>query len=362
MTQYTICIPTYKRTGLLEILLNDITQQSVIPHTIIIVDGYPSSKDVLPMLERYKANITIKSVVYIPSNHGNLSYQRYLGYRAAKIQHNNYLLYLDDDLRIFQRDAIEKLLSPMIITAEIVGSSSMIRNGELDNKFADFPALLDRSKVSSSLTFWTRWLGASRDIQPGGLTPIGDRVPPKRTGEEVFSPVQWLRGGVMLYRMDALNQECFSDDLFALYHIRCSKGEDTFLSRRVMNNGKLIYHFDVIIDHPNSDLPRTYPITAYHLAYATAYSRRFLNDHYRVTEMPHFSDGLALVKSYLGNNLINLIRALMHPRRHRFAYAWGYFIGSLRGILQKPTAKNLTPEIDWWKDAEEALHNIVVIK
>ena len=165
----------------------------------------------------------------------------------------------------------------------------------------------------------------------------------------------------MAYRLSALQQDCFSADLFSLNHIRCGKGEDTFLSRRVMRNGKLAYVTNAIFEHPNSDLPKTYPISSMRFGYARAYSRRFLNDHYRMDGRPRFADRLALINSYLGNNLINISQALIHPQRYRFAYAWGYFCGSVRGLLQKPTARNLCPDIDWWKDAEEAVTQCVAL-
>jgi len=165
----------------------------------------------------------------------------------------------------------------------------------------------------------------------------------------------------MAYRMSALRQDCFSEDLFALYHIRCGKGEDTFLSRQVLKYGKLVYVKNASFEHPNADTPKTYPVTAFRLGFSSAYSRRFLNDHYRITELPRFLDRMALIKSYLGNNLINFVRAMTHPRRHRWAYAWGYLRGSLRGLLQKPTAHNLTPQINWWQDAEEALQGEVIL-
>ena len=47
---------------------------------------------------------------------------------------------------------------------------------------------------------------------------------------------------------------------------------------------------------------------------------------------------------------------------YSFLFALGYFVGSVKGLFHKPTAKNLTPKIDWWKDAQEALAKMEIIQ
>lgn len=357
---FSICICTYKRPNLLSLLINDLANQSLVPEQIIIIDGYPSSNSVFKILKENNFLDQIK-ITYIPSNHGNLAYQRYLGWRVAKENDVNLLLYLDDDLRIYSKDELSILIEPFSWQWEkIVGVTTVTINKENDILNTS-EILLDQFLNKPNKEFFVKNFGSSKKIQPGGLAPSGQRVLPKKS-DSGFEFVEWLYGRVMFYSMEALTKDCFSEDLFALDHIRCDLGEDTFLSRQVSQKGQLVLLNDVEIHHPNADLPKCYPIESKKFAYATAYSRRFLNDHYRITEPPHFSDRVALVKSYLGNNLINLMRALSHPAKFRFSYAWGYFIGSIRGIFQKPTAKNLTPDIDWYKDAEEALSKQVIIQ
>ena len=115
-------------------------------------------------------------------------------------------------------------------------------------------------------------------------------------------------------------------------------------------------------EHPNADLPMAYPYQPYRFGYASAYSRRLLNDYYRGFEAPRLKDRLALVKSYAGTSILNWWHALTAPRAYRFSYAWGYVVGAFRGLIQKPTAQSLTPHIDWWGDAEVALNNMLVIQ
>lgn len=348
-----VCIPTYKRVPLLQRLLEDISSQTIQPQAVIIVDGDPASSEVMQML----TNVALPRawrIVYLPSNHANLAYQRYLSWRVAREISCEVLLYFDDDLRLLQPDTIEKVIAPFASDSSVVGVTTPSVTGSLE-RFEDTEAL--RDSMNPLLLFLARRFGSYRKTPPGGLTPVGHRRSPFRDNDDVYSQVEWLQGRVMAYQMSAMEQECFSADLFAIYRTRLGKGEDTFLSRQVGSKGRLLMAFNTQVGHPNDDMPKAYPYRARRLAYATAYSRRFLNDHYRSPAPPTLSDRLALLKNYVGVTAVAWLRALTSFRAYRFAYAWGYTQGAIRGLIQKPTAKNLTPQIDWWADAEEALQN-----
>lgn len=355
MSQFVIVIATYRRAGLLRLLLEDALRQTVCPKVFVIVDGDPDSGEVLAMLEEFKKATTIP-IWYIPSNYGNLAYQRYLGWKCARELPIEFLVYFDDDIRLKEQTTLATLLSAFR-NLSVVGVTAQTITGGIE-KFSNEPALVDMRR-SKNANWIVEKLGSARKFPKGGYTPVGNRILPDP--DEPLSIVRWLQGRVMAYRMNAIDQSCFLEDLFALTHVHCGLGEDSILSRQVGRKGELVLVHGLTIEHPDDALPNSYPIKAYNLAYASAYSRRFLNDHYCISGPPHFSDRLALLKSYLGNNLINLVRAISHPARHRFAYAWGYFCGSVRGIVQKPTAKNLTPHINWSKDAEEALAGQVML-
>jgi hypothetical protein len=128
-----------------------------------------------------------------------------------------------------------------------------------------------------------------------------------------------------------------------------------------MQGGKLVFAHDAVVDHPNSDLSKAYPASAYELGYAMAFSRRFLNDHYRISRPPYLRDRVALVKTYLGSSLIYLGKALANPESHRFAFAAGFLGGSIRGLIKSPSAADLAPEINWRQDADEAISQQVEI-
>lgn len=338
---YFLCICTYRRTHLLRLLLEDLSYQKT-PSMAVIVDGDPQSNQVIKMLVEWQRKENIP-FIYIPSNHSNLAYQRYLGWRIARQQGAPFLLYLDDDLRIQQRDAVEKTLAPIEYDPDVVAVTAKIVMGEGTTS----------NKDPGASTFLHN-LYASRRFPAGSLTPAGDRILPQEDGRDYY-PVEWLRGGVMAFCMDALSQDCFSEALFALTHIQCGKGEDTYLARRVLRRGKILYAACAEYVHPGEDAPKAYPTDAFRKARAVAYSRRLLNNIYRGDALPRFSDRLYLLRHYLSNMLLAWGRVVKKEHASHLQYALGYTLGAFQGIFRNPTARNLTPEIDWWADAEHAL-------
>ena len=354
-----LCIPTFRRPELLAELLNDLSRQSVQPGFVIVVDGDSGSGEVLRVLQGYGTEFGLP-IRYAPSNHGNLAYQRYLGWRDAASEGCQILVYLDDDLRISDRHSLEHLIAPMLSSSsEVVGCTGEIRFGDLQKIGEEELSVRDRHEFSQKpRPSLVKLFGSSRGLHPGELTASGHRCPPDRSaGLQV--PVHWLRGGVMAYRMSALDEDCFSTTLFAIYETRCGRGEDTLLSRRVASRGRLVMVFDAVFEHPNMDAPKAYATKAFRMGEATAYSRRLLNDNYRWPAAPTLADRLALWKSYAGNTMLDVFRALRSPKAHRFVYAWGYFCGAFKGVFLPPSHKRLTPHIDWQNDAAAALSQCV---
>lgn len=355
-----VCIPTYKRALLLQRLLEDISSQTVQPQAVIIVDGDSASGEVPQMLTNTALPAAWR-IVYLPSNHSNAPYQRYLGWRVASEIGGDVLLYFDDDLRLCQPDVLAKVIAPFTWDEpDIMGVTAEVQTGDV-SRLPGTEALRDpRRPLWSAMV---KLFGSSVRIPPGGLSPVGHRRLPVHEERDGYAVVQWLRGGVMAYRMGAIARKCFSQDAFAMAYIRCGLGvDDTTLSRDIGSSGRMLVASGTGIEHPDDDTPKAYPFRAHKLAYATAYSRRFLNDHYRSPAPPTLSDRLALLKNYVGVTAFAWLRAFTSFKAYRFAYAWGYTQGAMRGLIQKPTAKNLTPRIDWWADAEEALKNRRVIQ
>ncbi len=356
-----VAICTFKRPHLLEKLIDDILLQELLPETLIVVDGNPESQEVKKLLrKKFSGQRPIRNIIYVPSNHANLSYQRYLAWKAAATQNRSYLLYLDDDVRLRSPEVTAKLVQAFRDLPEAVGITSLIRFGsegmvKVNETWQEQRAFAPKRSGKKSVFKY------SKSVKPGSLTPSGHRVPPESTGLE-YSRVEWLRGGVMLYAMPALDEGCFSEDLFALNETVSALGEDTYLSRRISLHGGLFIANKVEVEHPDEDLPRAYPVKSYQYGVATAYSRRFLNDHYRISRPPYLKDRLALLKSYLGNILLNFAKFLRKPNQQRWEYFIGYFRGSVMGIFQKPLARSLTPGICWSSEVKKVLDKIESIE
>ncbi len=331
-----IVIPTYKRAHLVKELLADLSHQSILPTLCVIVDGAPEENNVVDYLA-HQSQAHFEKIIYVPSNHPNAPFQRYLGAQIAK--EFSLIIFFDDDVRLFDNSTIQKIIDPFKWNERFVVG------------------------VTPSIEFPTRKPAYARKTNhsPGSLTPVGDRILP--ASSDNYAAVDWLRGGVMAYRTQALLPEIFNEAVFALSHIRCGLGvDDTFLSRQVSKYGELLLANCTSVQHPDLDISRAYPSRGYQLAYARAYSRRFINDHFRITRPPYVFDRFLLLKSYIGNNMLNFFRFLIDPSHHHFSYAWGYLHGSLRGVFRKPTVKNLTPQINWLKDAEIALSRSIELK
>jgi GT2 family glycosyltransferase len=345
-----VSIPTCQRPDLLRLLLEDIARQTVQPDLLIVVDGDPQSGDVRRLLRDMASSVSWRTV-YLASNHANLPYQRYLGWKASVGY--RVLLYLDDDLRILQRSCLEKLVAPLAWCGRnIVGVTAHIafpRRGKLAGVAREAPLWDRRGVAPRALALF----GAGRHVSPGGLTPSGHRKLPRFT-KQLYAPVDWLHGGVMAYRRDALTADCFSDDLFALAQLGCGLGEDTVLSRRVAGKGELLYAFCAHAVHPGRHRPRAYATDSFRLGYATAFSRRLINDNYRGLDPPQLTDRIALLKSYVGTGALEWVRAVGSLRRDHFDYSLGYSLGATRGLLRAPSASRVTPNVEWWLDAETA--------
>jgi hypothetical protein len=130
---------------------------------------------------------------------------------------------------------------------------------------------------------------------------------------------------------------------------------NTLLSRRIGSRGVLLTAFQAGIVHPSDHQPVAYRRDAFGRGYATAYSRRLLNDHFRGFDPPRWIDRVALLKSYAANVVIGWASAVCRADANLCCFACGYTLGALRGLLQSPTSRRLTPEVDWWADAEAAL-------
>jgi glycosyltransferase involved in cell wall biosynthesis len=353
---YALCICTYNRIELLKLLLLDIQRQTIQPCALIIVDGNPGSNQLLMLLNGMQFAGKTK-IIYAASNHANLPYQRFLGWRIFKSIGCEILMYLDDDLRLLNCTVIEDLLMPFSWSERTVRAVTAIT---ISGKDWLYDEISDHNEKKDAAGKLIGLFGDSRKFSPGELTPSGNRLMPvDLPNHPGYGIVEWFQGRVMVLLKDSISTETYSDDLFAIHHIQLGLGEETFLSRRLVTKGEIICATNLQIHHPGTVPPNAYPTKAFNYGYAFAYSRRFINDYYRGFSKPKLSDRLMLSKTYCGNSILNIFRAISKPKKSKFAYFAGYTLGILRAVFQPPHAKRITPDIDWMRDAEHVLINVV---
>lgn len=332
-----IVVPTFRRPALLARLLADLARQNRRPDVVAVIDGSPTgSASARPVVATIatESNLTAR---YLPSNHANLPYQRWLGCRA--VSDCEMLLYLDDDVRLPSPDIVERLVRPLESADQsIVAVTAPIAFGLSSDR-----PLVPKSK-RRSLNF-----GVTRRYGPGELAPNGERIP-VLPGRRDYESVGWLRGGVMAIRTEFLTRECFPDDLFALAERGWGLGEDTVLSRHLFEKGKLLCAMAAEVLHPGDSPTAAYTRETRELGYATAYSRRLVNDHFRGSAATTLGDRWALARSLAACTLLHGVR--------RPLFAIGFAHGALDALLRPPRAKRLYPDVDWERDADAALTNL----
>lgn len=339
-------------------LLIDLTKQTFQPGKIVIIDGDPESKDVIALLRYLSLNkITGFKYDYIPTNHSNVSYHRFLGWKAAYNLKFKFVVYIDDDIRIYQQNAIEITVLPLIAkTNNVIGVTGNIKFGKSLNleKNIHTTSALTANKTQSIMKKLTK-----RRYLPGSLTSTGIRIKPNQYSHDGYGVVEWASGGVMAFSLIKPGEELFSIDSFALHHIGYGLADDTILSQSLSRYGNLLLAKNAEFHHPSTDDSKVIPSQPYKRGFAVAYSRRLIIENHKINYSSSVHKYFELLRSYVGNFIIQFVDILRRPDRIKMAYSFGYFSGSVVGLFRKPTAKYLTPEINWFQDAETAISRMV---
>ncbi len=348
--RYAVTIPTYQRPDTLSQLLDDLARQSLQPDVLAVIDGDPDSGAVLRLLESFDAPSSWR-LVYVPSTHANVSFQRYLCWRAA--EGCDLFVYLDDDLRLPDAEFLVRLLAPFgWPNRHIAGVSARLIMGSSASP----------PRVPTRDSRLVRAFGSARRTPPGDVTPSGHRVWPLDDGAD-YTPIRWFYGAIMAFRHAALHRDCFPDAMFALNHVGAGIGiDDTGLTRCALASGELLLANCTEAEHPDLGHSKAMPEEAYALGYARSYSRRYLNDRYRYPSTPQLSDRADLIKSLVYTSAASWLQAVRAPRPETAAYARGFTVGSWQALTRPPNAQHLTPDIDWQADANRAIAQQRVLK
>lgn len=328
----TAAIPTFRRPRLLARLLEDLARQSRRPDRLIVVDGEGRSPEVAAAVEESPWRSLARTSI-IHSTRANLPFQRLAASAAAGPE--GIILYLDDDLRIPCPESVHEVVSVL------EGSDS-----DIVAATAEIEGIAPYSQGPAAARRW----GAARLSPPGELTPTGVRVAP--VGGEMPT-VRWLRGGVMAIRAGALSQVRAPDALLALAQRGWGLGEDLILARLLSSRGRIVLARRARFEHPADANSVAYRREDLAFGFASAYSRRLVNDYYRGGAPPRLADRIALLRTYAGGSLWHGFQAARRRTSPRFAA--GYAAGAFAGIVRPPSAQTLTPDIDWPEELRQSV-------
>ena len=321
----------------------------------MVVDGEPSSGEVLSAL-RSLAVPSAMELVYVPSNHASLPYQRYLGWKACA--GSRWLVYLDDDVRISQRDFLEKMTDPLKWPApRIAGVTCRIDFG--DPSHAGMVQFSTLKLTKTGPRFWHRLMNQG-GIASGGLSPSGHRRMPKDSGSG-YGTVEWLSGAAMAFRTEDLDATCFPPIGFALFKARVATGEDLVLARHARRKGELIFAFCASVNHPYETPSNFGSADFYRLGIIHAYGERYVNDSYRGSGRPTLADRAGLARSLAGSVTLHWSRFLHRPEARRWRFACGFTAGAFRALFAFPGTSELASGVDWDRSAQEALQARVAL-
>lgn len=205
----SVCIATYRRTERLEALLSDLSQQTLLPSEVIVVDN-DCAGSARSTVERHRKQVTAYPIRYDVQPARNIALTRN---RTVELSTSDWLAFIDDDeraperwlsqlaeaLRQYSADAVLGPVVPLVPE----GAPAWIRRG----RFYDFSRL--------------------------------------KTGAEV--PLNNMRFGNVLLLGSRLRQEALPfDPVYGL-----STGEDADLLLRLVNKGaKVIWCDEAIVLEP----------------------------------------------------------------------------------------------------------------
>jgi glycosyltransferase involved in cell wall biosynthesis len=208
---------------------------------------------------------------YIKSNHKNQPYQRYLGWKLSK---SDYLLFLDDDMEILNRDFGLKLENIIADQSDLAGIGLNFIDKNNYNSLAGLPQsklrvrqnvfgiVINRLKLTPTLNRGQVGMCGNRGKQP-----------------DYLSTTQWVSGGAFVASRKYLFQN-FNFQIFDLFESKTGMGEDFIIGYGLSKCGVLLYLPDVFFCH-NDINESNYSKNVFNLFERTVYSRLHLACEYQ---------------------------------------------------------------------------------
>jgi glycosyltransferase involved in cell wall biosynthesis len=231
----TVCIPTYRRPAELERCLTALADQTVPPDEIVLSDA--AGDDETARVFHAFRNRRLWALRHCRTSRSGLPWQRWWAFQHST---GGIVLFLDDDIRLTPQ-ALEVLMSTYRRMPEIAG--------------AGFAIAYEGCPLGStqSSRYRERWLGIV-GARPGSITAGGISIEmPLKQQDGPIEDVEWISGGAMSFRREALNATAPLDRLFELYDARIGKAEDSLLCSQVRRYGRLVLIPGLFAQHPALD-------------------------------------------------------------------------------------------------------------
>lgn len=257
--KFDVIITTYNRENSLKILVGNILKQTVLPENIIIVDSSPIENIEIECVEK---------VLYIKSSHGNQPYQRYLGLRASQ---EEILIFMDDDMRILDKDAFKIIISKY--SENIIGVQPNFTNA---NEFLQESVPKSKINIGSERLFKFIKTCTGYYTPPAGkLSYCGIRG--KKPKDSAY--VEYFNGGIFSIKKEFIFTEKFNFYLFTMFENKLGMGEDTILGFEASRYGKIMYIDNSMFLHDDQK-DSTYSVDISSYGKRVAYSRLYLSFEY----------------------------------------------------------------------------------
>lgn len=277
----SVCIPTYRRPTELTACLGALMRQVTPPDEVVISDA-AGDDETRVVIDRYREGVRGGppwAVRHCHTVRTGLPWQRWWAFRHAT---GSIALFIDDDVRL-EPEAVARLMATYRRLPDIAGAGFAIA---YDDAGIGGPAASSRLRE--------RWLGIA-GARPGSITaggisielPLRAAVRHKADERHVdesagrgraaaasagtnadtdtdtdsdadadtaadagVEEVDWLSGGAMSYRREALEATGPLERLFDLYDQRIGKAEDSLLSLCVRRYGRLVMIPGLYARHP----------------------------------------------------------------------------------------------------------------
>lgn len=295
-----IIICTYNRPQKILELVYSLLPNKLYFNRIIVVDSSDLANQGLE---------EIGEVFYLRTTKKNQPYQRHLGYLSSDA---DYLLYLDDDMEIVNKQVFSRINQYIKNYRDLTGIALNFKDKHSNSTLNEVPkSVIFKRKGFVKKTI--RWLTAIPELSEGKLGFCGNRgAQPAQCGR-----TQWLSGGAFLAKKSALFQN-FNFQMFDIFDKRLGMGEDAIIGYGLAQRGSLIFDPSISFLH-NDQRDSSYSVDIFTYARRVMFSRLYLS-----LEIQRISS-----------------KSLFIARIHFHYYAFCRILGAFLNLLLVVEKKNL---------------------